>query len=130
MGCGMAGDGVKRQGGLPPRWLLVAGMFSIQLTNVGYTIVAKLALGGKTEGVNPLIFSFLRDGLAFPILLAMAWIVDGVRAPALADFPRFLMLGLTGMFGNQFLFILGLQITNVTIGELAGLCCYRAHVLV
>ena len=45
-----------------------------------YTITAKLALGGhgKEGGVDPLIFSFLRDGLAFPILLLMALIWEGV----------------------------------------------------
>lgn len=67
-------------------------------------------------GVDPLIFSFLRDALAFPILLLMAWFMEGMRMPKAGDVPRFILLGLTGMFGNQFLFILGLQIENgVTI---------------
>eukprot|EP00039_Didymoeca_costata_P000445 m.45563 g.45563 ORF g.45563 m.45563 type:complete len:384 (+) comp10265_c0_seq1:172-1323(+) len=103
-------DKEKEKPNSPPRLLIILGMFSIQVTNVGYNVVAKLAVGnrGKEGGVNPLVFSFLRDSLAFPLLMIMAIIWDGFRLPRLADVPRIFLLGLTGMFGNQFLFILGL----------------------
>mmetsp|Transcript_721 Transcript_721/g.2068 ORF Transcript_721/g.2068 Transcript_721/m.2068 type:complete len:384 (+) Transcript_721:138-1289(+) len=103
----------------PNRLLLVLGMFCIQLTNVGYTVVVNLALGHKNKDghMNVLVFSFLRDALAFPILLVMAWIAEGIKAPRRGDLPRFLLLGLTGMFGNQYLFILGMSMmgNGVTI---------------
>jgi len=122
--------------GIPKRLMVTLGMISIQVTNVAYNVVAKLAVGGgggggaaghhngtnssghhtdKDGGVNPLIFSFLRDSLAFPLLMIMALVVDGRRLPAVGDVPRLVLLGLTGMFGNQFLFIYGLQKTTQTV---------------
>jgi hypothetical protein len=159
-------------------YLLAFGLGHRQITNVTYNVVAKLAVSGgssggnsthagKEGGVNPLIFSFLRDSLvsvqasdhlvavlyvvgdlhvhayklypvlkvprpsvhpsfpqAFPFLILMALTVDsrngegpwrdvapGKRNPPYpdaADIPRLILLGLTGMFGNQFLFIYGL----------------------
>jgi drug/metabolite transporter (DMT)-like permease len=40
-----------------------------------------------------------------------------VRFPDKKDLPRIALLGLTGMFGNQFFFILGLSWTNSTIAS-------------
>ena len=41
--------------------------------------------------------------------------VDGWNLPKRSDMPRIFLLGLTGMFGNQFLFILGLENSSQTV---------------
>ena len=41
----------------------------------------------------------------------------GLHFPDKKDLPRIAILGLTGMFGNQFFFILGLDWTNSTIAS-------------
>ena len=79
----------------------------VQLSNAAYGVITKVALHGK-GGVNPLVFSLLRDALSFPLLEAIALAVDGPRLPARGDVGRFVFLGLFGMFGNQFCYILGL----------------------
>ena len=50
----------------------------------------------------------VRDCAAYPLLQFGALIVDGVKWPKCRDVPIISVFGLTGMFGNQFLFIYGL----------------------
>lgn len=109
----------------PPRKLIVfAALLSVSLVNTGYNVLTKQVLSAHkshdSEGsgsgsaaaaptkADPLIFSMLRDCAAFPILQVGAMIVDGVVFPQARDIPMIMLFGLTGMFGNQFLFIYGL----------------------
>jgi len=80
-----------------------------QLSFGGYSVVSKVAL---TDGVDPVVFSFLRDAMATPILLVAAWYLEGLPRPSQSDLHLFILLGLTGIYGNQLFFILGVNYTT------------------
>lgn len=112
----------------PNKWVVYAALLSVSLVNTGYNVLTKQVLsahGGSHDSeddgsgsgsaagtaptkADPLIFSMLRDCTAFPILQLGAMIVDGAVLPRARDVPMIALFGLTGMFGNQFLFIYGL----------------------
>lgn len=92
----------------------------VQLSNAAYGVITKVALHGK-GGVNPLVFSLLRDALSFPLLEAIALVVDGPQLPAKSDVGRFVLLGLFGMFGNQFCYILGLVYIDAGLASVINL---------
>lgn len=50
--------------------------------------------------------------------MAAAAFFEGYRLPRREDIPLIILLGLTGAFGNQFLFINGLYLTNPTIASI------------
>lgn len=80
-----------------------------QLSFGGYSVISKIAL---TDGVDPVVFSFLRDVMATPILLLAAWYFEGLPRPSKEDLFLFFLLGLTGIYGNQLFFILGVNYTT------------------
>jgi drug/metabolite transporter (DMT)-like permease len=80
-----------------------------QLSFGGFHVVAKAAL----VELEPLALAGLRVAFATPILLAMAWRHDRFL-PSRRDLPVLAFLGGLGVFGNQLLFILGLQLTTAT----------------
>ncbi len=92
----------------------------VQLSNAAYGVITKVALHGK-GGVNPLVFSLLRDALSFPLLEGIALVVDGPQLPARGDVGRFVCLGLFGMFGNQFCYILGLVYIDAGLASVINL---------
>eukprot|EP01051_Picozoa_sp_SAG22_P023557 SAG22_NODE_6130_length_895_cov_1.040201_1_plen_221_part_10 len=110
--------------GAPKSTLLTAAVFSalflVQLSNASYGVITKVALHGK-GGVNPLVFSLFRDALSFPLLEAIAIGVDGFRLPAAGDVGRFFCLGVFGMFGNQFFYILGLVYIDAGLASVLNL---------
>lgn len=81
----------------------------VQLAFGGFHVVAKAALAS----LSPLALAGLRVGIATPFLVWLAWRRDRV-IPHLRDLPMLAFLGFLGVFGNQILFIEGLQLTTAT----------------
>ncbi|MEW6336800.1 MAG: DMT family transporter [Acidobacteriota bacterium] len=81
----------------------------VQVTFGAFPVVGKAVL----LHLPPLALAGLRVLVSTPLLLALAWRFERVR-PARRDWPELALLGVLGVFLNQVLFILGLQLTSAT----------------
>lgn len=92
---------------------LVAAQFGFGAYGVIVTVFA------KDSKADPLVFCLLRDAGAFPVMLLAAYFVEGkVIMPSLRSIPLLMVLGLTGMFIGQLLFLLGIYLTNANMAAM------------
>ena len=73
-----------------PRYYVHLGLLGTQMVNALYGVLTERMLGRGGAGTHPLVFSFWRDVLAWPILQAAAYLLHGdvQQSPEQRDVPR------------------------------------------
>ncbi|GAB5368154.1 hypothetical protein AAMO2058_001294100 [Amorphochlora amoebiformis] len=95
----------------PPAWKIHGALILAQMLFGGGSVVGKLGV----SKFNPILFAFIREGSAGPLLCIMAY----MKERALPN-PRhlwwFLVTGIF-IFANQLCFIVGIKLSNAVVGS-------------
>jgi drug/metabolite transporter (DMT)-like permease len=100
-----------------PIWVYLFGLLLAQILFSGYHVIGKIALSGKA--IEPLMFTLLREFIATPTLFVILLISNywetkkwRIEIPPRNVMIRLVGLGVTGICGNQILFLYGLTLTT------------------
>ncbi|CAM6094519.1 unnamed protein product [Calypogeia fissa] len=96
-------------------WEAHVGMALVMVIYGGYHVMTKLAL---TVGLAEIVFCVYRDVTALCILGPYGYFKEKRARPPVTRklLYQFFFLGLTGVYGNQLLFTLGLSLTSPAVG--------------
>jgi len=95
----------------PPVWMVHAALVLAQVIFGGGSVVGKLGI----DKFNPILFAFIREGSAGPILCIFAYLKDRVL-PNPKHIWWFFWTGLF-IFSNQLCFIVGIKLSNAVVGS-------------
>ncbi|ORX77194.1 DUF6-domain-containing protein [Basidiobolus meristosporus CBS 931.73] len=106
----------------PSRYQFFLVCFSIAVAQMGYggfAIAAKLCFSGE-EQIDPILFTFLRNSFATPLLFLLAYVVEKPEKflPDREDWLPFLRLGLFANFFNHVFNTVGLKLAPAFNGTL------------
>jgi len=102
-------------------WLSIAVNSALVFAQVAfgaYHVIGKEAL----HYIDAIIFAFYREIIAGPCLVLIALVVEKAKPDIAKDWWRFLLLGTTGVYLNQLLFIEGLALTSATQAAIMQPC--------
>jgi len=101
----------NQQEAQPPVWLVHLALVLAQIIFGGGSVVGKLGV----SKFNPILFAFIREGSAGPILCVLAYMKDRVL-PQPKHLWWFFWTGLF-IFSNQLCFIVGIKLSNAVVGS-------------
>eukprot|EP01122_Echinamoeba_exundans_P009216 TRINITY_DN3206_c1_g1_i1.p1 TRINITY_DN3206_c1_g1~~TRINITY_DN3206_c1_g1_i1.p1 ORF type:complete len:370 (+),score=65.76 TRINITY_DN3206_c1_g1_i1:27-1112(+) len=95
--------------------LLIVGLALVtaQLCFGGFSVVARIA----TASIHPIVFAFLREGFAGPILLTVAVVVDRPQL-SVPDFGWLSLLAIVGIYVNQLFFVVGASMVEAIVASI------------
>ncbi len=104
--------------GAPRAWLCQIAVAITQTAFVVGSVYLKGSLSlvdaSKGEKFSPLVYAFLREVTAGPLLYIIAWLSTRVAYPARQDIWRVVGLGAC-MFFSQLFYIIGIELSGVTV---------------
>eukprot|EP00051_Salpingoeca_urceolata_P035473 m.29793 g.29793 ORF g.29793 m.29793 type:complete len:382 (+) comp9275_c0_seq1:145-1290(+) len=101
-----------------PFWIVAVLLVLVQVGFGGYPALVKRF--AQHAYANAVYFSFVRDAACFPLLIVGARVFEGplVFPRSIGDLVFFMALGLTGMFGGQLSYILGIYFASPDVASI------------
>jgi len=102
-------------------YMIIPAMILVHIGFAGSNVLSKVSF--QTEGSDPIVFGFLRNLFATPVLVLLAYIFEGLPSIKKQDVPMMFLLGLFGLTLNQLGFLLAIyMLTPVYVAIFQPLC--------